>query len=252
MRRIILIALLLISTPLQAEPRQIVLSTLEWPPYTGSQLDQHGYAHEVVKRAFDLVGLETVIRFYPWARALQMAELGKVDGVFPEYHAPQVRQDMLFSEAFPSGAAGLLKLRDNPAVPAITLADIDSAVAALAGLRLGLVRGYVNHPALDNTPLIKRSYARDDLHNLDRLLSRRVDLIFIDFSVAQYLIERTFAEQAAAFERIEPALLQPTLHLIMPRHRPQSQATMEAFNRGLRTLKDSGELKTIMQRHGLQ
>lgn len=257
MRRILVIALLTCATLLRAEPgtaqtRQIMLSTLEWPPYTGQGLYQNGYAHQVVSRAFALAGLEPVIRFYPWARALQMAESGKADGAFPEYYAPQIRQDMLFSDAFPGGAAGLLKLRSNPVTLAPAGEHGEVSFAPLAGLHLGLVRGYVNHPTLDTDPLIRRSYARDDLQNLEKLLSRRVDLIFIDFNVARYLIDQTFAERAAEFEILQPALMHPTLHLIMPSQNPQSREHMASFNRGLKALRDSGELKRIMQSHGLQ
>ena len=251
MGRILLLLLLAIPFSIRADMLSVSLSTLEWPPYVGENLADGGYAQAVVTQAFAEVGIRVQIRIYPWARALQLAKQGKVEGLFPEYLAPDERPELLFSDPFPGGPVGLYKLRSQPVRFSVDpRSNPEEAFKVLAGLRLGLVRGYVNHPALDNNPLFKPSFASSDQHNLDKLLGGRVDIIFIDFKVAEYLIAQAYPAQAERFVALQPALLQPSLHLTLTRQHPEAEAKMAAFNRGLSQLKASGELALLMQEHG--
>lgn len=251
MGRMLFLLLLAIPFSIRADMLSVRLSTLEWPPYVGESLADGGYAQAVVTRAFAEVGIRVQIRTYPWARALQLAKRGEVEGLFPEYLAPDERPELLFSDPFPGGPVGLYKLHSQPVRFSVDpRSNPEEAFKALTGLRLGLVRGYVNHPALDNNPLLNPSFASSDQHNLSKLLGGRVDIIFIDFKVAEYLIEQTFPAQTEQFEALQPALLQPSLHLTLTRAHPEAEAKMAAFNRGLNQLKASGELARLMQEHG--
>lgn len=237
---------------LAADTTAIRLSTLEWPPYSGATLPDGGYATAVVRAAYAAEGRTVDIRFYPWARALSLAQNGRVDGVYPEYYDPQQRPSLLLSAAFPGGPAGLLKLSHRAislnTPPGGTPSD---ELSQLAGLKIGLVRGYLNHPRLDAEPGLLRDYARDDLQNLSKLLAGRVDLIFIDLKVAEALIQQHFPGQRQSFEALQPPLLQPTLHLAVSRAAPDAEATLQAFNRGLQKITLSGELQRLRQAYGL-
>jgi polar amino acid transport system substrate-binding protein len=237
---------------LAADTSDIRLSTLEWPPYTGATLPDGGYATAVVRAAFAAEGRTVEIRFYPWARALSLAETGRIDGVFPEYYDPQQRPALLLSAPFPGGPAGLLKLSHRAislnAPPGAAPAD---GFSQLSGLKIGLVRGYLNHPRLDAEPGLRREYARDDLQNLSKLLAGRVDLIFIDIKVAEALIREHFPDQQQRFEALQPPLLQPTLHLAVSRATANAEAILQSFNQGLEKITQSGELQRLRQAYGL-
>ena len=62
----------LFSLPVQAETIQ--LTSLEWPPYTGSELPQQGASMAVVEAAFDAMGHDLEVRFLPWQRAVDQAD----------------------------------------------------------------------------------------------------------------------------------------------------------------------------------
>lgn len=237
---------------LAADSTEIRLSTLEWPPYTGATLPDGGYATAVVRAAFAAESRKVDIRFYPWARALSLAESGQRDGVFPEYYDPQQRPALLLSDPFPGGPAGLIKLSHRAislnAPPGAGPAD---GFSQLAGLKIGLVRGYLNHPRLDAEPGLRRDYARDDLQNLSKLLAGRVDLIFIDIKVADALIRQRFPDQQQRFEVLQPPLLHPTLHLAVSRAATDADDILQTFNQGLDKITRNGELQRLRQAHGL-
>ncbi|MEO4045659.1 transporter substrate-binding domain-containing protein [Pseudomonas sp. CAU 1711] len=242
---------LLAMAPLHALAEQrLYLSTLEWPPYTSQALPDGGYATAVVSAAFAAVDIDVEVRYYPWARALSLVRQGKVDGLFPEYYDPEQRPNLLFSEAFPGGPAGLVKLRERD-LPLRYGDHGPTGFPELHGLKIGLVRGYLNHPLLDSDPSLQRDFARDDQQNLSKLLAGRVDLIFIDHLVAQSLLREHFPQRQADIELIQPPLLQPTLHLVVPKRRVDAAYTLKAFNRGLQIIRDNGELQRLVERHGL-
>jgi ABC-type amino acid transport substrate-binding protein len=245
--------LLLVAGLAQAqEPLRLRLSTLEWPPYVGRDLPGGGYVQQVVRAALREVGREAKITSYPWARALKLAREGRVDGLFPEYFDPQRRGDFLFSDPIPGGPAGLMKRRDHPyGFAADPLRDPERAFAGLRGLRLGLVRDYLNHPLLDEGDLVTRYYSVDDAQNLKLLLAGRVDLIFIDYKVAEYLIDRHLPQAKGELEPLLPALYRKDLHLIVPRSAADAETKLAAFNEGLRRLRENGELERLMRDFGL-
>lgn len=250
MKLAVFLCLLTLAVPHAPAGQTLNLNTLEWPPYTSQAQQDGGYASAVVSAAFAAAGIDVEVRYYPWARALSLAQQGKVDGLFPEYFVPEQRPEFLFSDPFPGGPAGLIKLRTRQLSAQREQSGLP-LLSELRELKIGLVRGYLNHPELDTAPGLQREYARDDQQNLGKLLAGRVDLIFIDYLVAEFLIGRHFPQHREEIELLSPPLLQPTLHLVVPKKRADASASLKAFNRGLQIIRDNGELQRLRQHHGL-
>jgi polar amino acid transport system substrate-binding protein len=62
----ILLYLCVVINPVAAR-ESISLATLEWPPYTGTNLVNNGFSAEIVDAAFEAVGVKTQTTFLPWA-----------------------------------------------------------------------------------------------------------------------------------------------------------------------------------------
>lgn len=249
--KLLIVLCLIACAPLHAfAERKLSLSTLEWPPYTSQAQADGGYATAVVSAAFAAVGITVDVHYHPWARALEEARRGRVDGLFPEYFDPERRPNLLFSEPFPGGPAGLVKLRERD-LPLRYGEPGSAGFPDLRGLKIGLVRGYLNHPLLDSDPSLRRDFARDDLQNLSKLMAGRVDLIFIDYLVAKALLREHFVPYRADIELIQPPLLQPTLHLVVSKQHDDALENLKAFNRGLQIIRDNGELQRLIEHHGL-
>ena len=237
-----------------AEPpaRTVELATTEWPPYIGQELPEHGYVHVLVTHAFAREGYEARIRFYPWARALALAREGKVAGLMPEYFDASRTSEFAYSDGFPGGPVGFFARRDRRLKLPPTLATKPAAaLATLKHLRFGVVRGYLNAPAFDTAPGLRREEARDDLTNLRKLYHGRVDAIVIDRHVAEYLLRTAVPEFAKELEYLEPPLAQHQLYVAFSRTAPNHEAMLKAFNDGLARLETSGELAAIRRRAGL-
>ncbi len=225
--------------PVPAEP-PVQIATLQWEPYVGEYLDNQGFTTHIVRRAFAAAGRPVKIHFTSWSRALKGTSSGKYDAAFPAYYSAERADKYLVSDVIGHSRLGFVARRDAPPIEYRTLRD-------LTGLRIGVVKDYVNTPAFDAADYLTRITAWDDGANLNRLLIGRLDLIVIDFNTARFILEVSLPEQVEAVTYIQPLLQEKELHLLFGRDRND---LLEAFNRGLRIITESGEFDAIHREFG--
>ena len=103
--RALLIALALVAGSLQAET--VKLTSLDWPPYTSESIAMQGASVAVAKAAFEAVGIDLQVDFFPWKRAVAYGKDNpEYDGYFPEYYAESLKQDFILSVPMGNGPLG--------------------------------------------------------------------------------------------------------------------------------------------------
>lgn len=237
----------------EAKSKPVVrLASLVWEPYIGPRLEDHGYAAEVVHKAFDAMGYQLQIEFYPWARALMLSQTGKVDGIFPEYWGAERETDFKFSDGFGGGPVGFFKRKASDITYTVDpVKHADKSFQALKKYRFGVVRGYLNTPEFDAASYLIKDSALSDMMNLKKLYWQRVDLVFIDKNVANYLLRTKLSDMASALEFMDPPLANRELHVAFSRRTGRSETLARLFNEGLKKLKVSGELMRLQRKHKL-
>jgi len=234
-----------------AQSKNAVLVSLDWPPYIGSSIKDgnpavpnFGYVSELVTAAFKEGGYELRTDFKPWERALHEATIGIYDGLFPEYFSSEREKDFVYSDAFPGGPVGLMR-RSEKNIAFKTLRD-------LAPYTIGIVSGYINTDEFDAATWLKKDPAVDDETNIRKLMGKRLDLIFIDRYVGEYLIETKFPELKGKLVFIEPGLEVKPLYIVFSRKAKDYETKLKAFNTGLAKLKATGKIEAIMRAHGFE
>jgi polar amino acid transport system substrate-binding protein len=173
------------SAAAQQDLPTVHLTSLEWPPYTGANIDNEGETTTVVRHALLAMGYRLEVEFFPWKRAVALAQRpSRFAGYFPEYHSDAVARRCLLSDSVGSGAIGFAQPRAQP-VKWQTLDD-------LAAYRIGVVQGYVNSAEFDlRVAQQKQSVdvARDDTQNLRKLAAGRIALAVVDQRVFDFLMQ---------------------------------------------------------------
>lgn len=242
MRWLPLLCLLSFSPALYAQ-KSIHLSTTQYPPFYGKDLPGDGVVTEVILAAFAQSGYRVEISFYPFSRALLMAQTCKVDGLFAAWDSPERREWGLYSDPIPPANEVGFYQRQN---------DLNVLDTSTPAVTVGVVRDYVQ-PKLLNQPPIRQMAVTDDLTNLKKLSRGRVDLVLIDRLVADYLIQNHMqAWDGDPIAWVEPAIERYTQHLLLCKEAPAAQQKMADFNRGLRELKQSGEIDRILKKHHIR
>ncbi len=243
--------LIFTSSTVFAADKTVTLSTLEWAPYIGQELNGKGYVYELVAEAFKRSGYKAEIRFYPWVRAVKLVELGQRDGVFPEYYGKESLKTSVFSDPFPGGPVGFYKRKDlNVKYSGDPQQEQLNVLFALRKYRFGVVRGYLNTEVFDAADFLKKDIAKTDEFNLKKLEAKRIHFIFIDKFVAQYLIKTKFPDFEKKLEFMEPPLENKPLYIGFSKQAADYKQKLKAFNQGLKIIKTDGTLKKIMKKHG--
>ena len=234
----------------QTKKKGVRLATLDWQPYVGQDLEGKGYVYELIIEAFREEGIEVSIEFLPFARILNLARDGQIDGYFPEYMSEENRESYYYSDPYPGGDVGFLKLKKSNIH--IRTERGMKRFQSLKDLRIGIVRGYTNTKEFDSASYLKKEEANSDLSNLKKLFFNRIDLIFIDPNVANYLISTQlggYTGSKDAYQFIDPGLEYKELYTCFSKKATHGQKYLRSFNKGLKKLKSKGRLDEILKKH---
>ncbi|KKL01596.1 ABC transporter [Rheinheimera mesophila] len=216
-----------------AEP--VRLASLDWPPYTGHQLEQQGETSVLLRRVFKAMQLEVHTEFLPWSRAIRASESpGAIyAGYFPEYQT--AHPGFILSDSLGSSELGFVESTAKP------LGSLSAVL--LPKFQLGVVQDYVNLTLVDQ--MIARGQltpqlALSDRQNILKVALGRLDLAVIDRRVLAYLLEHDAEVKRLATGKVQfnASLTElKSLHLAL-RREPAHQLLIEKFNEHLQKIKD--------------
>lgn len=232
-------ATLAVGSAVKAQDR-IVVTTLDWPPYTGSSLPKDGATTEVVRQVFKAAGMDIEVEILPWKRAIAMAKNDDVAvAYFPGYHCRHV-QGFVASDPIGTGPLGFAENVDNP-IAWSTIDDLGEQK-----LKIGTVLGYANTDEFDEkagTGWVQALPANDDLTNLKKLMRQRIDAAVIDKLVLSYLLatEPALSGQSDKIQFDERPLDVKTLYLCF-NDDDRGMTLRDTFNQALKDV----DIETVL------
>jgi len=229
---------------LESTSNQILrLATLEWPPYTGKELSGQGFATEIVTTVLHRAGYDVTIDFLPWARVLKEVKKGTYDAGFPAYYSEDRAKQYLLSDSFLDSPLVFFKHKKKQ----IIFEELND----LKGLKIGVVRGYVNTAAFDEATTLTKVIGNSDLQNLRGVGVQRLDLAIVDLYTALLLIDSKKKKKAQQLEPLIPPLALKTLHLMGGRTKENNTQVIRDFNATLNKLIADGTVQNILRKHGM-
>ncbi len=241
------------SINLFANEKTIKLATLSWEPYIGPNIYKNGPVAEVIRQALKKEGYKLELVFMPWARALSESEKAAdgIDGCMPKYYDKTILDKYVFSEPFFESPVGFIT--DKNSIKKINYKiyknDLDKTYTNLKGLTFGVVRGYVNEEKFDKRKDLNKIDVTNDEANIMNLQNGRVNLIFIDKYVFNYLvrINDKFNMSEYNFVMLNPPILRHKLFIIFSKKAPNYLEKVKIFNSGLSQLIRKNKLKNIQK-----
>jgi len=232
-------AVVLMISPL-SRADTLYLTSLEWPPYSGEDLSAQGASVAVAKAAFEAMGHELVVEFYPWSRAVALATNNdKYAGYFPEYYYES--DEFLFSDPMGQGPLGFVENVNNP----IDWNSLDD----LTDKTIGVVQDYVNTEKLDTMIAdgeLNASAVTSDSQNVLKVAGGRIDMAVIDSNVLDYLLENDpKVDMAIGKVQMNDKLLVEKDLYIAFKNNANGQQWRDIFNEGLTKI----DIDAIMAEH---
>lgn len=235
----LLATLLSFALLLPAGAAELRLATLEYPPYSSAHLAGGGSIVELTVRAFATQGQAVRIDFLPWARVRADLHSGLYQGALALWPQEIREEKLIASRPLFYSQLGLFVRRSKPAR--------FKQVSELRGRKVGIVRGYGYPPHLLHSGLVLEE-AVDDISNLRKLKARRFDLVLLERTVGETLIQGD-AELRGKLVWQEPALERIPLFVGFRPQKPGQPDWAAVFERGLRELHASGEYMRILRRY---
>jgi sorbitol/mannitol transport system substrate-binding protein len=210
----------LAATSAQAQP--IKVSAIDLAPYVSADRGEQGYLYEVVRQVFERAGHPLAVEFFPPARARKRVETGLADVLIPAYREPADEELFAYSEPIHGSQQITLMLAGESPPTAEELAAARSAPPGSTGSVVDLIDKIAARRL--------RLATADKLQAIDVLVNQRPHLIG----------KLTFTGAMATRD----------FHVAFSVKRRDHLALVDAFNRGLKALKDSGEYERILIRYG--
>jgi len=236
--RNIVLSLLVLLPITNGYSQELRLTNGEWPPYMSEKLRDSGLASHIVSSAFKLEGVDVKYGWYKWKRAFVFAQSGEWGGTVGWIKTPEREVDFYYSDPIFSAEMVFFHLKDK--------AFKWDSIADLTGLTIGGTIGYVDYGkeflAAEKDKSINVYRLTTDVKNFAKLLRGRVDIFPLTKEVGYNLLHNNFSnEETSLITNHDKALDAFEYHLILSKKAEGSKDLIEKFNRGLRTMKQSGE-----------
>jgi polar amino acid transport system substrate-binding protein len=223
-----------------AKAETVYLTSLDWQPYSGSELVNQGASVAVAKAAFAAMGHELVVEFFPWSRAVALATRDdKYLGYFPEYLYES--EEFLFSDPMGVGPLGFVENVSKP----ITW----NSMSDLTAYNIGVVQDYVNTEELDSmiaSGSINSQSVVSDAQNVLKVAGGRIDMAVIDSNVLAYL-QKNDPQVSSTVGKVKMnnKLLVDKELFVAFRNSSNGQKWRDIFNEGLTKI----DIDAIMKQH---
>ncbi|MCG9583015.1 ABC transporter substrate-binding protein [Vibrio tubiashii] len=236
----LLAVVLIVSVFPSGATQRVYMTSLEWPPYSGEELEGYGLSVAVAREAFAAMGYELVIEFKPWVRAVALASKSdKYVGYFPEYYFNT--DEFVFSDSIGSGPLGLV---ENIKFPIEW-----SSLEDLTLYRIGVVQGYVNTAEFDllvEEGMIQVEASANDIRNIYKVAKGRLDAAVIDSNVLDYLIGiDPRSDMLGNRVKMNSRLLESKELYLAFKNTPEGHNWRDVFNEGLKKI----DVSSIVERY---
>lgn len=183
MKKLFFILFLLSTFSLATYAEKWKVTSLDWPPFSGSKLPDGGAGILALREALKAEGIELEVEFLPWTRAIRKAQEADVVGYYPAWPEDVVagftKSDVMFKS--PVGFA-------EPVGRPLVWTKMED----LKGKKIGVVQDYGNteefNAAVKAGIILTEVVSSDDI-NVKKVGGGRIDGAFIDLNNLDYFLK---------------------------------------------------------------
>lgn len=215
-----------------------------WPPFVDPDSPGQGISIEIVRAAFEVEGYDVKLEIMPWARAEEGVKIGQYD-ILPNVWYTDTRSEyLLYGDAYAANEVKFITLKGD--------SFNYNGLESLKGKTVGVVRDYGYGDEFSNSTLFTREESDEFIQNIDKLIAKRIDLALEDQIVGSSVMNKKDPSLLDQVEFTKTGLGSNPLHIASGKSNPRSQEIIDAYNKGLETIKGNGVYDGIMAKYGIQ
>ena len=241
----VVITFVMLGTSLICAAKNVRFTNGEYPPYCSEKLLYYGLSSHIVSEAFAQEGFTVEYGFFPWKRSIVLVENGEWDGTLAFSKTPERLQKLQFSETPIGDVSVVLFYRKDYKFDWKTVED-------LQGHKIGVMQGYATAEEMEQFKKVGGKvtveYATTEVQNFKKLLANRIDIFPVVEEVATKVLHDNFTQEEINKLTTHPIpFKKKQLYVVFSKKIKQPEILYQAFERGMKKLKQSGRYNQIME-----
>ncbi|XPV76087.1 MAG: substrate-binding periplasmic protein [Desulfovibrio sp.] len=221
----------------------VVMGVSDWPPYVFAGSSDHGMATEIAAAAFAEEGYDLILEFRPWARIEYEVKNGLILGSVPWLRSEYREEFAYYSDRMFSSKQCVFYLKkDFP--EGLILNRVEGLRPYIVGVQNG---------NLSMRTLKKKGIFTDVSNDVEtafgKMFAGRFSLLIESIAVGIHTLQERYGQK---LHEVGLVLLHKEAaddYAIFSKKFPNSNHYHDAFNRGLKAIKENGVYDTIIQKY---
>ncbi len=240
---LVIISIILYNVNFSFAEETIRLTNGEWAPYFSQKLKYYGIGSRIVTEAFALEGIKVEYGFFPWKRALKLAESGAWDGAVG-WETNSDREPYFYNSDTVWEAPWVFFHLKTYSFDWKTFNDLEK-------IRIGGTLEYMYTPEFleaERLGKLQVDRAPTDQSGFKKLLKGRFELFPQLNDVGYYQLQELFdTETVKLFTHHPKPFGKHSEQLLLSKKHVRNKRLIEIFNRGLQRLKESGKYEQYFE-----
>lgn len=235
------VSLLLCSSVCMASGTTVEIGAEDdWLPHSGVINGQpQGLAEDIVRAAYQAVGIQVNFLPLPYSRCMAKTEAGTLLACFNAARS-SLREHYFYWTKMPLFTAQVdIYVRNDSKAQGLRAEDLE-------GKQVEVTNGYEYGESFDSNNKIIRSVSNQDIQAIRKLLAKRIDYIMLYQRIANYL-QKIHPDIRGKFKSVGTTDT-PQLYMVFSKSYPHSQALMDQYNRGFAIITSNGSYQKILNK----
>lgn len=224
--------------------KNFTILTGEWAPYVSEALPGGGPIADIVSEAMKAAGHTVTFEYTTWKRTEVMTQEGKAVATFPWGSTDKFVETCYHSTPLFTVKTVFFFLKDKH--PSWDFTSVDE----LKQLTIGGIKGYSYLPVLLEAG-VKVSYAPTLDKSMKKLINGRVDVVPESSIVGWQMLKDKFLGDVGKVAASKTPLSTNPDYLMISKSHPEGKEFHDAFEKGFKSIKESGRYQEIMEASGL-
>jgi polar amino acid transport system substrate-binding protein len=220
------------AAPLRAATTVVIGAEDDWAPYSSAHgRHAQGFAVDVVREAYALVGVTVQFKALPYSRCMAETRAGRLLACFDAVPNSLIAPHYLWPKLPLFSTKMNIYARAGSTRRGLRAPDLE-------GRTVGVQRDYEYGDAFDLNTRIRRKVVDKNEHGFRMLLAGRVEYMAAEARIANALF-RSKPDQFGGKFTLVGTVAQPDLFIAFSKSAPGSAAMLDLFNRGYAKLRAS-------------
>ncbi|XXX76799.1 transporter substrate-binding domain-containing protein [Sorangium sp. So ce134] len=226
----------------------ITIASTDWLPFHGESLEGGGCFSVALRTALERVGYRVDIKFYPWKRAVTLAENGDVEVLGSDYYGKKREEHFIYSDPLWETYSGFVKQKNREFPYSVHPEDMDKTYRPLTPFRIGVVAEYTYEQGFEDASYLQKTSVPNEASLLKMLIEDRLDLVMIDRYTSEYYMKNDpqLIPHMSQVEFMQPPVSRNWNYYLISRKGKRPWEIAKAMNQGIQLIRADGTLDAIM------